>query len=112
MVLRRHISPSLRRTVDVAGRQRLRSSDVTTLVVPSTRRSTFGDRRTVPSQWSLQGPGTVCLRQSGPRRLIDFSSKIEDICRISASALCEVCYQKDISQDNTKSARSIPGTHF
>ena len=35
---------SLRRTVNVAGRQRLRLSDVTTLVIPSTRRSTFGDR--------------------------------------------------------------------
>ena len=33
-----YLANSLRRTVDVAGRQRLRSSDVTTLAVPSTRR--------------------------------------------------------------------------
>ena len=39
-----YLANSLRRTVGVAGRQRLRSSDVTTLVVPSMRRSTFGDR--------------------------------------------------------------------
>ena len=32
-----YLANSLRRTVDVAGRQSLRSSDVTTLVVPSTR---------------------------------------------------------------------------
>jgi len=46
---------SLRRTVDVAGRQRLRSSDVTTLVVPSMRRSTFGDRAfpiAAPRTWN------------------------------------------------------------
>ena len=55
MVLRRHLANSLRRTVDVAGRQRLRSSDVTTLVVPSTHRSTFGDRAfqvAAPSTWN------------------------------------------------------------
>ena len=49
------LANSLRRTVDVAGRQRLRSSDVTTLVVPSTRRSTFGDRAfpvAAPRTWN------------------------------------------------------------
>jgi len=58
--------------VDVADRQRLRSSDVivNTLVVPSTRRLTFGDLAN--SQWLnfcfwlLQG--IICLRQSRPRR--------------------------------------------
>ena len=50
-----HIMCSLFVTVDVAGRQRLRSSDVTTLVVPSTRRSTFGDRAfpvAAPRTWN------------------------------------------------------------
>jgi len=50
-----YLANSLRRTVDVAGHQRLRSSDVTTLVVPSTHRSTFGDRAfqvVAPSTWN------------------------------------------------------------
>jgi len=50
-----YLANSLRRTVDVAGHQRLRSSDVTTLVVPSTHRSTFGDRAfqvAAPSTWN------------------------------------------------------------
>jgi len=47
------LADSLRRTVDVAGRQRLRSSGVAALVVPSTRRSTFGDRA-----FPIAAPGT------------------------------------------------------
>ena len=50
-----YLANSLRRTVDVAGRQRLRSSDVTTLVVPSTRRSTFSDHAfpiAAPRTWN------------------------------------------------------------
>ena len=60
-----YLANSLRRTVDVAGRQRLRSSDVTTLVVPSTRRSTFGDRAfpiAAPRTWNR------LLHQSRPWR--------------------------------------------
>jgi len=50
-----YLANSLHRTVDVAGRQRLRSSDVTTLVVLSKRRSTFGDRAfpvAAPRTWN------------------------------------------------------------
>ena len=51
-----YLANSHRRTFDVAGRQCLRSSDVTcTLVVPSTRRSTFGDRAfpvAAPRTWN------------------------------------------------------------
>jgi len=37
--------------------------------ITHTSRRRVGQRSaTVPSQWPLQGPGTVCLRQSGPRR--------------------------------------------
>jgi len=50
-----YLANSLRRTVDVASRQRRRLSDVTMLVVPSTRRSTFGDRAfsvAAPRTWN------------------------------------------------------------
>ena len=80
MVLRRHTWPinSLRRSVDVdvAGRQSLRSSDVTTFVVPSTRRSTFGDRAfpvAAPRIWNRL-PVSVPAATS-----IDVSSRTEDI---------------------------------
>ena len=39
-----HLAGSLLRTPDVDTRRRLRSADTTILVVPSTRRSTLGDR--------------------------------------------------------------------
>jgi len=43
------------------------------------RRSVVQPSATVPSQWLLQGPGTICLRQTGRDVLIDVLSRTEDI---------------------------------
>jgi len=55
-------------TSNVDTRRRLRSADFAMLVVPSTRRSTLGDRLTVPSQWLRHVRGTACRRLSGMHR--------------------------------------------
>ena len=61
-----YLAGSLHRTSDVDTRRRLRSADSAMLVVPSTRRSTLGDRAN--SQWLRHVRGTACRRLSGMHR--------------------------------------------
>jgi len=71
-----YLANSLRCIVDVAGRQRLRSSDVTTPVIPSTLRSAFRDRLLSGRSKDLEP--FACISR-GRDVLIDVSSRTEVI---------------------------------